>query len=78
MAAIYKVVGENAFARSSYILPEALLQDQAVVWYGDVHARPSAIPEIERALFATYPTVTVINIADILTTIGAWWIRSRW
>ncbi len=69
VAAIYRIVGEHAFARSEFILPQALLQDQPTVWYGDIHARPNAIPEIERALFATYPTVTVINIADILQTI---------
>jgi putative ABC transport system permease protein len=69
VTAIYKVVGEHAFARSEFILPQALLEDQPVVWYGDIHTRPSAIPTIERGLFATYPTVTVINIADILTTI---------
>jgi putative ABC transport system permease protein len=69
VAAIYKIVGEHAFARSEFILPKALLEDQPTVWYGDIHARPAAIPEIERALFVTYPTVTVINIADILQTI---------
>jgi len=69
VAAIYKIVGEHAFARSEFILPKALLEDQPAVWYGDIHVRPTAIPEIERALFATYPTVTVINIADILQTI---------
>jgi putative ABC transport system permease protein len=69
VSAIYKIDGEHAFARSEFILPKALLADQPTVWYGDIHARPSAIPEIERALFATYPTVTVINIADILQTI---------
>jgi putative ABC transport system permease protein len=71
VAAIYTIVGEHAFARSEFILPKALLVDQPAVWYGDIHARPTAIPEIERALFATYPTVTVINIADILQTITA-------
>jgi putative ABC transport system permease protein len=69
VGAIYKIVGEHAFARSEFILPRALLADQPAVWYGDIHAKPTAIPEIERALFATYPTVTVINIADILQTI---------
>jgi len=69
VTAIYKVMGEHAFARSEFILPHALLEGQPTVWYGDFHARPSAIPEIERALFAAYPTVTVINIADILSTI---------
>jgi putative ABC transport system permease protein len=69
VVAIYKILGEHAFARSEFIVPQALVKDQPVVWYGDIHTRPNAIPEIERALFAAYPTVTVINIADILTTI---------
>ncbi|HEV2280642.1 MAG TPA: FtsX-like permease family protein [Acidobacteriaceae bacterium] len=69
VTAIYKVTGEHAFARSEFIMPEALLRDQPTVWYGDVHAKPDAIPTVERALFAAYPTVTVINVADILQTI---------
>jgi len=69
VSAIYKVIGEHAFARSEFILPHALLADQPTVWYGDIHTRPDAIPAVERALFAAYPTVTVINIADILDTI---------
>jgi putative ABC transport system permease protein len=69
VAAVYKVTGENAFARSEFIVPEALLKDAPTIWYGDIHAKPTGISEVERALFAAYPTVTVINIADILTTI---------
>jgi putative ABC transport system permease protein len=69
VSAIYRVTGEHAFARSEFVVPQDLLQGLPTVWYGDIHARPEAIPAIERALFAAYPTVTVINIADILTTI---------
>jgi len=69
VAAIYRVTGEHAFARTEFVLPQAALRGLPTVWYGDVHAKPEAIPAIERALFAAYPTVTVINIADILTTI---------
>jgi len=69
VAAIYRVTGEHAFARSEFIVPPGLLKDQPAVWYGDFHAKADAIPTIERTLFATYPTVTVINIADILQTI---------
>jgi len=69
VAAIYRITGEHAFARSEFIVPPALLKDQPAVWYGDFHAKADAIPMIERTLFATYPTVTVINIADILQTI---------
>jgi putative ABC transport system permease protein len=69
VAAIYRVTGEHPFARSEFVMPEAVLAGEPVVWYGDIHARADAIPEIERALFGTYPTVTVINIADIVETI---------
>ncbi len=69
VAAIYKVTGEHAFARSEFIVPPGVLKDQPAVWYGDFHAKPDAIPAIERTLFSAYPTVTVINIADILQTI---------
>jgi putative ABC transport system permease protein len=69
VTAIYKVTGEHAFSRSEFILPQALLRDAPVVWYGDLHAKRDSIAELERAMFATYPTVTVINIADILETI---------
>jgi putative ABC transport system permease protein len=69
VAAIYKVDGEHAFARSEFILASGLLRDQPAVWYGAVHVKRAAIPDMERALFAQYPTVTVINIADIIDTI---------
>jgi putative ABC transport system permease protein len=69
VAAIYRVTGEHPFSRSEFVMPEALLKGEPVVWYGDIRARPRAIPDIERALFAAYPTVTVINIADIVETI---------
>ena len=69
VAAIYKADGGHAFARSEFVLPSGLLKDQPTIWYGAVHVTPAQIPEMERALFAVYPTVTVINISDILLTI---------
>jgi putative ABC transport system permease protein len=41
-----------------------------VVWYGAVHVDTAQIPQMQRALFAAYPTVTVINIADLLDTVA--------
>ena len=40
-----------------------------VIWYGAAHVDGPQIPAMQRALFAVYPTVTVINIADVLDTI---------
>jgi putative ABC transport system permease protein len=69
VAVIYKPEGEHAFARSEFIFPSGPLQGLPVVWYATVHVQPVQIPTLERALFAAYPTVTVINVADILETV---------
>jgi putative ABC transport system permease protein len=69
VSVIYKVDGEHAFARSEFILAPALLKDIPATWYGAVHVAPNHVGTMERALFAAYPTVTVINLADILQTI---------
>jgi putative ABC transport system permease protein len=69
VTAIYKVDGEHAFARSEFILAPDLLKSLPATWYGAVHVAPNQIAAMERELFAAYPTVTVINLADILQTI---------
>jgi putative ABC transport system permease protein len=50
-------------------LPSGQLKDEPATWYGGVHVEMNRIPTMERALFAAYPTVTVINIADVLSRI---------
>jgi putative ABC transport system permease protein len=69
VSAIYKVDGEHAFARSEYILAPGLIRDVPATWYGAIHVAPANIAQLERALFAAYPTITVVNLADILQTI---------
>ena len=69
VAALYRADGEHVGARVSFVLPSGLLKDEPATWYGGAHVAPQQIAEMERGLFAAYPTVTVINIADILTRI---------
>jgi len=66
VAAIYHSDGQHVYARSQFILPGRVLTGQAAVWYGAFHADPARVGEVERSLFAAYPTVTVINVADVL------------
>jgi putative ABC transport system permease protein len=63
--------GQHVYGRSEFILTPSALKGLPVVWYGAVRVDPPRIPEMQRALFAAYPTVTVINIADVLDTIQA-------
>jgi putative ABC transport system permease protein len=69
VAAIYKSDGEHVYGRSEFILPQRALDGMPVIWYGAAHVDGPQIAAMQRALFAAYPTVTVINIADVLDTI---------
>lgn len=61
--------GQHAYSRAEFILPEEALRGFPVVWYGGVHAKPEMVAQLQRALYAAYPTVTVINVAQALETI---------
>ncbi len=67
--AIYKSDGQHVYGRSEFILPPKALEGMPVIWYGAAHVDGPQIAAMQRALFAAYPTVTVINIADVLDTI---------
>jgi putative ABC transport system permease protein len=69
VAAIYKSDEEHVYGRSEFILPSGLLQGLPVIWYGAVHIDSAQLAAMQRAVYAVYPTVTVINIADILETL---------
>ena len=70
VAALYANDGQHVFGRSEFVLSQQSLVHLPVVWYGAVHVETAQIPQMQRALFAEYPTVTVINIADLLDTVA--------
>jgi putative ABC transport system permease protein len=55
--------------RVSFVLPSGQLKDQPATWYGGVHIDPRQVAAMERAFFQAYPTITVINLADVLERI---------
>jgi putative ABC transport system permease protein len=63
--------GRHAFSRAEYTLPKAALDGLPVVWSGGVHVDPAKVGELQRALYAAYPTVTVINVAQTMETVRA-------
>lgn len=69
VTAFIKNDGQHVYGRSEFILTPSALTALPVVWYGAVHVEPNQVGSMQRVLFNAYPTVTVINIADILETI---------
>ncbi len=69
IASIFRADGQHPGARISFLLPSGQLKDEPATWYGGAHIDPKQVATMERALFAAYPTVTVINVADVLERI---------
>ena len=69
VAALTLSDGQHAYSRADFVLPKKSLDGLPVVWYGGVHADPAKVGQLQRALYAAYPTVTVINVAQALETI---------
>jgi putative ABC transport system permease protein len=69
VAAIYRADGQHLGARVSFVLPSGQLKDLPATWYGGAHVDPRQVGALERALFQAYPTVTVVNIAEVLERI---------
>ena len=69
VAAFFRNDGQHVTARSEFILSRDALAGLPTVWYGAVHIAPAQVGRVQGAIFASYPTVTVINIADVIETI---------
>jgi putative ABC transport system permease protein len=69
VSAIYRADGQHLGARVAFVLPSGQLKDQPATWYGGAHINPKQVAAMERALFVIYPSITVINIADVLERI---------
>jgi putative ABC transport system permease protein len=59
----------RAPVRYDLVFPQDALPGLPVVYYGAVHVDPAKIPDVEIAIFENFPTVTVMNLADVLTRI---------
>ncbi len=60
---------QRAPIRYDLVFPRFALNGLPVVYYGAVHVDPARIPQVEEAIFEQFPTVTVMNLADILKRI---------
>ena len=69
VVAVYEADSRHAFSRAEFVFPTPVLAGLPVVWYGGVHCDPAATEPLLRALYQSFPTITVINVAATLETI---------
>jgi putative ABC transport system permease protein len=71
VTAIFRAAPQRLLARVALIVPPGPLAAGAVRINGGVRAAPAAIPALERALYQHFPTVTVVNLADVIERVQA-------
>lgn len=69
VVAVIRSDGQHIYGRAEYIFPQAMLKDAPVIWYGAAHVEPQRVAQVEKKLFEQYPTVTIINMADVFSMI---------
>ena len=66
VAAIHKTEAIRLNARIEFFFSPGALEGLPVIYYGSMRVRPPAVPALQRAIYEKFPTVTVVNVADVL------------
>lgn len=69
VVALHKSESVRLTARVEFFFTPGALDGLPAIYYGGVRAKPASVPPLQKALYTTYPTVTVVNMAEVLDTI---------
>ena len=69
VAAIHKTQNERMTARIEFFFAPGALDGLPAVYYGGVRMKPESVGRMQKAIYDKYPTITVINMADVLEII---------
>ncbi|MBI2680310.1 MAG: FtsX-like permease family protein [Candidatus Solibacter usitatus] len=66
VACIQRIDSIHMNGRIEFIFRQGMLDGLPVIYYGSVRMEPRAVAALQRASYERFPTVTVINVADVL------------
>lgn len=69
VAAIHKTQSERMNARIEFFFAPGALDGLPAIYYGGVRMKPESVGRMQKAIYDKYPTITVINMADVLEII---------
>lgn len=69
VAAVHRSEAVRMTARLEFIFSPGALEGMPAVYYGGMRVRPADVGALQRVLYERFPTVTVINVADVLEII---------
>jgi putative ABC transport system permease protein len=69
VACVQSIDSVHLSSRVEFIFNTSALAGFPVIYYSSLRAQPSTVPALQEALYKRFPTVTVVNIADVLQII---------
>ena len=69
VVSIHKSESVRLSARIEFFLTPDALQGLPSTYYAGIRAAPPAVPAIQKAIYDRFPTITVVNMAEVLDTI---------
>ncbi|HWQ55999.1 MAG TPA: FtsX-like permease family protein [Bryobacteraceae bacterium] len=69
VAAVHRSEAVRTTARFEFIFSPGALEGMPAVYFGSMRVRPRDVGALQRALYDRFPTVTVVNVADVLEII---------
>ncbi len=65
---LYEVDSVHLASRVEFIFSRGALDGFPLIYYASMRAQPAAVPPLEVALYSRFPTISVVNMADVLQT----------
>jgi putative ABC transport system permease protein len=66
VACTYRIDSVHLAARVEFIFNSGALAGFPIIYYSSLRVQPAAVAVMQQALYERFPTVTVVNIADVL------------
>ena len=69
VACIERTESLRMAARFEFIFNPGQLDGLPAVYYGSARVKPAAVAPLQRIMYQRFPTVTVVNVADVMQTV---------
>lgn len=69
LACIVRIDPIHLMGRMDILFDERILRGLPVIYYGSIRVTPADVGQLQLALYRRFPTVTVMNVADVLRII---------
>jgi putative ABC transport system permease protein len=69
IAAVHRTEAIRLTARIEFVFSPGTLEGLPMIYYGTVRINPKLVPEMQKQIYMKFPTVTVVNFADVMAIV---------